>query len=53
MDASRTTEALTRNYAATAALGVMGTPATLIGRTLALGLVPSAVLARILDDEEA
>ena len=53
MDAPETDAALAENHALSAALGLPGTPAVVVGRTLAVGLVPTGTLSRILEDEGA
>lgn len=51
MDTPATDEALAINHALSSALGLPGTPAVVIGRTLASGLVTQGTLAAILADE--
>ena len=53
MDAPATGDALARNHALSAALALPGTPAVVIGRTLAVGLPASGTLRAILRDEAA
>ncbi|TFL16868.1 DsbA family protein [Jannaschia formosa] len=47
MDAPETTARLAENHTLAARLGLPGTPATLVRRTLAVGLTPAPVLARL------
>lgn len=53
LDTSRVDAELARNHALTLRLGIVGTPAAVIGRTLVVGTTPRPVLERILRDEES
>ena len=53
MDAPETDAALARNHALSSALALPGTPALVIGRTLAIGLPARRTIAAILADEAA
>ena len=53
LDSPRVNAILARNQALTRQLGIVGTPATVIGRTLVVGTTSRATLERILRDEVA